>query len=109
MISVNTYRHYQCPINLVTYSQLSLNARKAMSVRRNSFLQWLFGAGGRELDHCTVPAGAHGRDRLPKANWLNPKDTLRALRRRELGQQDKTRHFGTCRRDRDGPAILSIA
>ena len=32
-----------------------LNARKAVSVRTNSFLQWLFGVGGRRLKLLRIP------------------------------------------------------
>ena len=46
MLTADTYRHYQCPVYLERFSQLLLNARKAISVRTNTFLQALFGVGG---------------------------------------------------------------
>jgi len=90
MLSVDTYRHYQCPVYFERFNQLSLNARKAMTVRRSSFLKWLFGAGGRPLRLLRIPPPGAGRDTLPKTRWWSPRDILSALRRRELGQQDKT-------------------
>jgi predicted dehydrogenase len=91
MLTADTYRHYQCPVYLERFSQLSLNARKSYSVRRNSQLHWIFGIGGRRLPLLRLPPpGAGGLDTLPKVNWLSPGDWLRAFKRKELGQQDKT-------------------
>jgi predicted dehydrogenase len=91
MLTADTYRHYQCPVYLERFSQLTLNARKAMSVRTNSLLQQLLGVGGRRLRLLrNPPPGAGGRDTLPRSRWWSPGDFLRAVRRRELGQQDKT-------------------
>ena len=90
MLTADTYRHYQCPVYFELFSQLSLNARKAVSVRTNSFLQWLFGVGGRPLRLLRIPPPGAGRDTLPRTRWWSPEDAIRALRRRELGQQDKT-------------------
>jgi len=90
MLTADTYRHYQCPVYLERFSQLSLNARKAVSVRTNTLLQWLFGVGGRRLQLLRIPPPGAGRDTLPKTRWFSPGDILRTLRRRELGQQDKT-------------------
>lgn len=89
-LEANTYRHYQCPVYLERFSQLSLNARKAMSVRTNSWLQALFGVGGRRVPLLRLPPPGAGRDTLPKARWWNPREVIQAIRRRELGQQDKT-------------------
>jgi predicted dehydrogenase len=90
-LTADTYRHYQCPVYLERYSQLTLNARNAVSVRTNSVLQWMLGIGGRQLKLLrNPPPGAGGRDTLPKVRWWSPSDVLGALRRRELGQQDKT-------------------
>jgi predicted dehydrogenase len=91
MLTADTYRHYQCPVYLERFSQLTLNARKAMSVRTNSVLQRVLGVGGRRLKLLRNPRpGAGGRDALPKARWWSPGQRLRAILRRELGQQDKT-------------------
>jgi predicted dehydrogenase len=91
MLTADTYRHYQCPVYLERFSQLTLNARKSYTVRRNSFLHWIFGIGGRRLPLLRLPPpGAGGRDTLPKIDWLSPGDWLRAFKCKELGQQDKT-------------------
>src|ERR1700722_7008021 len=90
MLTVDTYRHYQCPVYLERFSQLSLNARKAMSVRTNTLLQSLFGVGGKTIRLLRIPPPGAGRDTLPGTRWWSPGDVLRAARRRELGQQDKT-------------------
>jgi predicted dehydrogenase len=90
MLTVDTYRHYQCPVYLERFNQLSLNARKAMSVRTNTLLQSLFGVGGKTIRLLRIPPPGAGRDTLPGTRWWSPGDVLRAARRRELGQQDKT-------------------
>jgi hypothetical protein len=90
MLTADTYRHYQCPVYLERFSQLTLNARKAMSVRSNSLLQSLLGVGGRKVKLLrNPPPGAGERAASPKARWRSPGDFLRAAARRELGQQDK--------------------
>lgn len=91
MLTADTYRHYQCPVYFERFSQLTLNARKARSVRTNSVLQWLFGIGGKPLKLLrNPPPGAGGRDTLPKVRWWSPGDVIKAFKRSELGQQDKT-------------------
>ena len=91
ILSADTYRSYQCPVYLERFNQLTLNARKSMSVRRNSLLQSVFGIGGRPLKLLRLPPpGANGIDTLPRARWWSPPELLRAFKRRELGQQDKT-------------------
>jgi len=72
MLSIDSYRHYRCPVYLETFDAVSLNARKFMSVRRSSFLKRLLGVGGRPLTGRT-------RERL----------SLAALKRREINDQDK--------------------
>jgi hypothetical protein len=91
VLTADTYRHYQCPVYLERFNQLTLNARKAVSVRTNSLLQRIFGIGGRRLKLLrSPPPGAGGVDTLPKVRWWSPGDQIKAFRRRELGQQDKT-------------------
>ena len=91
MLTADTYRHYQCPVYLERFSQLTLNARKARAVRTNSLLQWLIGIGGRRLKLVrNAPPGAAGHDALPRVRWWSPADLLRTLKRSQLGQQDKT-------------------
>ena len=90
MLTADTYRHYRCPVYLERFSQLTLNARKAMSVRTNSLLQGLLGVGGRKVKLLrNPPPGADGRDRPRETRWWSPRDLLRAAARRELGRQDK--------------------
>ena len=90
MLTADTYRNYRCPVYLEKFNQLTLNARKAMSVRANSTLQNLLGVGGRKLKLVrNPPPGAGGRETLPKTRWWSPSEVLQAARRRELGQQDK--------------------
>lgn len=89
-LTADTYRHYRCPVYLERFSQLTLNARKARAVRTNSVLQWLLGVGGRRLKLLrNPPPGAGGRDTTPPLRWWDPRDVLRAIKRRQLGQQDK--------------------
>ncbi|MBA4011937.1 MAG: gfo/Idh/MocA family oxidoreductase [Phenylobacterium sp.] len=81
-LSVNTYRDYYCPVRLERYSGLSLNARKARWVRENSLLQMLLGVGGR-----SVPLLSSGLRPSWLRRWKNP---IAALKRMQLGQQDKS-------------------
>ena len=62
VLTADTYRHYQCPVYLERFNQLTLNARKAVSVRTNSLLQRIFGIGGRRL-HCWFAAARCRRRR----------------------------------------------
>lgn len=83
MLTADTYRDYRCPVYLEQFSQLTLDARKSMSVRTNSLLQWIFGVGGRKLRLVANP---------PKQlalKWWSPMALLAALKRCELGEQDK--------------------
>lgn len=80
-LSVNTYRDYYCPVRLERFSGLTLNARKARWVRENSFLQAILGVGGRNvrlLRGATTPSF-----------WARWKSPLAALRKMQLGVQDK--------------------
>jgi predicted dehydrogenase len=91
MLTADTYRHYQCPVYLERFSQLTLNARKARAVRNNSLLQWLIGIGGKRLKLVrNLPPGAGARDTLPRLRWWSPGDIVKTLKRNQLGQQDKT-------------------
>lgn len=83
VLSVDTYRHYRAPVYLERFSQLSLNARKSRSVRSSPVLQSLFGVGGRKQR--LVRRQDKGRSVRP----FSIRSALAALRRRELGAQDK--------------------
>ena len=87
VLSVDTYRDYRCPVRYERFGKLPLNARKAMSVRRSTLMQRLFGVGGRPLELLRIPepgstgGGAAGR--------LAVRQLPRRLKQREVGQQDK--------------------
>ena len=91
MLHADTYRHYRSPVRLERFDKLGLNARKAVSVRTNTLLQRLFGVGGRKLRlQRNAPPGADGRLISTEGRWWSPRDLLNRLKRRELGQQDKS-------------------
>jgi predicted dehydrogenase len=90
MLSADTYRHYQCPVYLERFSQLTLNARKARSVRNSSWLQRIFGIGGHKVKLVRyVPPTYQNRIHTSKTKWLSFKNVLKHIKRSELGQQDK--------------------
>jgi predicted dehydrogenase len=90
MVHADTYRHYDCPVWLEPFGKLTLNARKARSVRTNSALQWIFGVGGRRVPllRAAPPGSDRPLDILGPRGW-SPKVLLNRLKRRQLGQQDK--------------------
>lgn len=91
MLTADTYRHYRCPVYLERFSQLTLNARKAYSVRQNSILQWIFGVGGRRLRLLrNPPPGSKTAPSTFPSPWWSPKALMNAFKKRELGAQDKT-------------------
>jgi predicted dehydrogenase len=91
MLTADTYRDYRCPVYLERFSKLTLNARKAISVRTRTPLQWLFGVGGKRLKLVrNAPPGSEGKFVSTEGAWWNPRDLLARLKRRELGQQDKS-------------------
>jgi predicted dehydrogenase len=82
--------HYRAPVRIERFSQLSLNARKARSVRESNLLKRVFGADGQ-----TVPLAIPGpslwrryRDELKKGQkgWLG--SALKMLKKRELVSMD---------------------
>ena len=88
-LSTDTYRHYQSPVTLERFSSLSLNARKARSVRTVPALGRLFGVGGR-----TLPLVAQAKSHATTSDTLTvrpswPRRVVNALKRREVGAQDK--------------------
>lgn len=89
MLHADTYRHYECPVYLEPFTKLSMNARKARSVRTNTLLQRPFGVGGRRIPlTVTAPPGST-RVAPPKGSNWSPKTWLARLKRRQVGQQDK--------------------
>lgn len=90
MMQADTYRHYECPVYLETFGKLSMNARKARSVRTNTLLQWLFGVNGRRVPLVrTAPPGSSRRI-APGGSRLSPRTLLQRFKRRQLGLQDKS-------------------
>src|SRR5690606_10642693 len=66
MLHADTYRHYECPVYLEPFTKLSLNARKARSVRTRTWLQRPFGVGGRRVPLVTTsPVGGAATRRDP--------------------------------------------
>lgn len=90
MLSADTYRHYQCPVYLERFNQLTLNARKSRTVRNNTFLQSIFGVGGKKVPLVSSPPpGFDDKRYFPKTQWWSPKDLIKKIKQSELGQQDK--------------------
>lgn len=90
MVHADTYRHYDCPVFLEPFGKLTMNARKARTLRTSSALQSLFGVGGRRVPllRTAPPGSAKPIDLLGKRGW-SPRILLNRLKRRQLGQQDK--------------------
>jgi predicted dehydrogenase len=88
-LNSDTYRHYQSPVYLERFSALSLNARKARSVRTQPLLGRPLGVGGRR-----VPLIAHWKSHSTKQNHLGGRRSfvhrlIDAIKRKEVGAQDK--------------------
>ena len=93
-LSTDTYRHYQSPVTLERFSALSLNARKARSVRTWPWLGRWFGVGGRSLPLVRhAKSHATTTDTLPALSSQSrpslPRRLINAVKRREVGAQDK--------------------
>lgn len=89
MLHADTYRHYRCPVYLEPFTKLSMNARKARSVRTRSWLQRPFGVGGRRVPLVAAPSPGADRVVTDDGRRLTPSAVLRRWKRSELGQQDK--------------------
>ncbi|MDZ4140121.1 MAG: Gfo/Idh/MocA family oxidoreductase [Erythrobacter sp.] len=89
MLHADTYRHYECPVYLEPFSKLSLNARKARSVRTNTLLQWLFGVNGRRIPLVSIAPPGSKRWKDLNGSWFSPRALIQRLKGRQLGQQDK--------------------
>jgi predicted dehydrogenase len=90
----DTYRHFQNPIRLERFTQLSLNARKARAVRENGLLRWLFGVSGSRIALIRRPADPGA----PRPSW-RPRAWFNRRKKNQLGAQDKCL----------GPALLAQA
>ncbi len=81
MLAADTYRHYRCPVRLETFTRLPLKGREMASVRANTFLQRLFGVGGRRLGLVGAPPA--------QEPWWNIRAWQDRLWKHEEGWQDK--------------------
>jgi predicted dehydrogenase len=91
VLTTDTYRHYRSPVYLEHFSQLSLNARKARSVRGSPALGYLFGVGGRKqvLVH---KEKISLKQRLREILFSSPPifgAAIKTFKKREVGYQDK--------------------
>jgi predicted dehydrogenase len=85
MVHADTYRHYECPVYLERFTKLTMNARKARSVRTNSFLQWIFGVGGKR-----VPLIGYAQRAVSRKESWSLKAIMSRFKANQLGRQDKT-------------------
>ena len=86
VLTANECWHYGTPVYLERYTQLSLNARKARSVRSSSFLKYVFGVGGKK-QKLVSPAMKQISDRWAeyRAGKINFwRALVRAVSKREL-------------------------
>jgi predicted dehydrogenase len=90
VISADTYRDYTCPVKIETFTNLALKARNLYAVRNSTFLQSIFGVGGRRVPLVVSPAP--GSDKVWRADGslLSPKTWLKRLRTAQRGVQDKS-------------------
>jgi predicted dehydrogenase len=88
-ISTDTYRHYQSPVQLERFTQLSLNARKSRTVRRSPLIGGLFGVGGRPVRLLRFPWSDATRSSSQRGRLSRLKAVIAWAKRREVGAQDK--------------------
>lgn len=90
MIHADTYRHYECPVQIEPFTSLGLNARKSRLVRSNPLLQRLLGVGGRRVP--LIPGPSPGSDQpvrlVERGRGL--RSWLQARKQEQLGRQDKS-------------------
>ena len=85
----DTYRHYRCPVYLERFNKLPLKGHLLTTVRNNTYLQRLFGVGGRRLGLVRNPPP--GMDRVIDTHgpWWDPRAWLDRFWKHEEGWQDK--------------------
>lgn len=90
VLTCNECWHYGAPVYLERFSQISLNARKARTVRRSSLLRSIFGVGGRRQKFVSRPFSqtrtAWQELTSGKASWL--RGIARMVSKRELVSMD---------------------
>lgn len=85
MLSAETYRNYECPVFLERFSDLTLNARKARSVRNSRYLSRLLGVGGWRVPLVAAPYGQPTDARASRTS----RGLMERIKSRETGAQDK--------------------
>lgn len=88
-INSDSYRQYQSPVMLERFTTLSLNARKARTVRRHPIVGGLFGVGGKSLPLLEFPWSHATRRNSARGRIAPHKAAVAWLKRREVGAQDK--------------------
>lgn len=88
-LTVTSYNQYRAPVWLERFTTLTLNARKALSVRRHALLAGMFGVGGKPLRLVQFPWSVAVMQPTAKRRPSLPKRVMAAIKRRELGLQDK--------------------
>jgi predicted dehydrogenase len=88
-MTVSSYNAYRAAVWLERFSTLTLNARKSLSVRRHALLAGIFGVGGKPLKLLKFPWSAAVMQPSAKRRPSLPKRLVAAVKRRELGIQDK--------------------
>jgi predicted dehydrogenase len=88
-ISTDTYRHYRSPVRLERFTTLSLNARKAVAVRRHAMLGSLLGVGGKKLRLLEFTWSRKNMKAFPRNWWALHKAIFAATKHHQVGAQDK--------------------
>jgi predicted dehydrogenase len=90
MLTAETYRDYECPVYLERFTDLTLNARKARSVRSGRLLASLLGVGGRRIPLVAAPFGTSSRPVAGAGKQRRtPRQLLQRWKAKQTGVQDK--------------------
>lgn len=84
----DSYRHYQSPVFLERFSTVSLNARKAYTIREQPLLGRLFGVGGRRLQ-LLRQWKSHAVEAQRNARLSIKQKLAGYIRRKQIYSQDK--------------------
>lgn len=87
-VNTDSYRHYQSPVMLERFSSVSLNARKARTVRTQPLIGRRFGVGGQEL-RLIRHWKSHAVEAEPGIKRSLRQKVMGEVRRREVYAQDK--------------------
>jgi predicted dehydrogenase len=90
VLTANECWHYSTPVYLERFSQLTLNARKSETVRRSSFLKFIFGVGGKKQKLVSRPISQYtdrwNEFKNGKRGFI--KSIIKILSKRELVSMD---------------------